>query len=301
MGIVNKVKKGVFNIGRSVLITLNPRLFDRLYYRLKLGRRCNLRDPRRLSEKIIWLKHNWYDARAEVYADKYAVRQLLQERGYGALLIPLIGVYSSIAEFDFDALPESFVLKAAHGSGMNLICWNKKALQRADVEANVKRWLKANYYYQCAEKHYRPMPKRVVCEELLVEPGRSSLTEYKIMCYNGSPQFVMVYYDRSGDSALSCCYDTEWNKLPVYSGKFTRGEREIPRPEQFSYMLEIARDISTGFPLMRVDIYEVGGQVYFGEMTFFHNAGVCCFTPDEYDTIFGEGLALSGKDEKSDI
>lgn len=295
MNKMGKLRTACLNLSRGGLIAVSPVSFDRLYYRLKLGRPCNLKNPTRLSEKIVWLKRYWHDEQAVVCADKYAVRQFLQEMGYGELLIPLLDVYSSPEEFDPDLLPQRFILKAAHGSGMNFICRDKSALNPEEVKKMIKRWLNTNYYYQCAESHYAHMPRRVVCEALLEEPGETAPTDYKFFCFHGQPQFVMVFYGRIGHIASSCIYDLRWNKLPVHAGNRPCGDREIPCPKHFSKMLEIAKDLSAGSPVLRVDLYEVEGHIYFGELTYYHTAGICSFHPDIYDIIFGRGLTLPEK------
>ncbi|MCL2767249.1 MAG: hypothetical protein FWE49_00740 [Synergistaceae bacterium] len=292
---MKQIIRAIFNAARSLMIAVIPGVFDRLFYLISLRRRCNLKTPMRFSEKLIWLKRYWRDPRAYVCADKYAARQYLQDRGFGDLLIPLIAVYSSVEEFNFDELPEQFALKAAHGSYMNIICRDKSKASRSEITSKVKQWLKTNFYHHYAEYPYSAMPRRVVCEQLMTEPGQQSLTEYKIICCNSVPNLIMVYYGREGGDAYTCCYDLEWNKLPVYSGKYTKAEAVLPRPQLLEYMLEIAGELSSGFPFMRVDLYEICGKVYFGEMTFFPNAGVCSFIPDEYDLIVGSKLTLPNR------
>ena len=295
---MKSIRSSFYNIARHILISVSPAAFDKLFYLMKLKRVCNLKTPSRLSEKIMWLKRNWYDDKAVILADKYRVRKYLQEKGYNHMLIPLLAVYSSPDEFKQKELPRQFVLKASHGSGMNLICRSSSDINEKAVKKVIGKWLRTNYYYQCAEEHYAHMPPSVVCEKLMTQPGHASLTEYKIMCYNGVPKQIMVYYDRDEGSACSCVYDTHWNLIPVHSGIYERGDREVPKPLRLDEMLMFASEMSCGFPHLRVDLYEVSGHIYFGEFTFFHNAGVCCFKPDSYDKTFGEQLALPLKTVK---
>ena len=54
----------------------------------------------------------------------------------------------------------------------------------------------------------------------------------------------------------------------------------------------LAAKLSKGHPHVRIDFYEINGQVYFGEFTFFHFSGNVPFEPDELDYRAGEWLRL---------
>jgi len=288
-----KIRQSALNTIKMAMIALSPKAFNLLYYRLKIGRKCRLRPPVSFSEKSVWLKLNWMDPGAALHADKIEARAIVEKCGYAGTLIPLIGVYDSESDVDFAALPQRFAIKAAHSSGMYIICRDKNALDPKAFRKELRSWMKCNYFYRNAEYHYKGLKARIICEELLEDSEQTvSLRDYKIMCFNGEPRFIMVYANRGIKSAETSCYDADWNLLPVCSGIYSRSAKAEARPAHLDFMLQIARDFSAPFPFLRVDLYEVGGKVYFGEFTFFHNAGFCKFNPVEYDDIFGSMLRL---------
>lgn len=54
----------------------------------------------------------------------------------------------------------------------------------------------------------------------------------------------------------------------------------------------IANKLAKGFPHVRVDLYNVNGKIFFGELTFFVSSGFLSFYPDEYDFSWGKMLKL---------
>jgi hypothetical protein len=289
--------KNILKLAKSALIYFSPKVFNLLYYRYSLKEKCDLRNPIKFTEKLVWLKLYWHDPRATVCADKYLVREFLEEKGYTDLLIPLIGVYESVEDIDIDALPDQFVLKATHGSGWNIIVTDKSQYDWIFEKKKMSKWLKTNYYYGFGETQYKEMTPRIVCEQMLRETnGSGSLTDYKIICFNGEPYVIFTYIDRDTDTIGCAYYDLTWNRLESHTaGKFKSANRDIEKPVSLERMLDIARKLSEGFPEVRVDLYEVEGKIYFGELTFFDTAGFCKFSPPEYDNVLGEQLLLPNK------
>ena len=60
----------------------------------------------------------------------------------------------------------------------------------------------------------------------------------------------------------------------------------------YDEMLKIAATLSENIPFLRVDLYNVKGKIYFGEMTFFPNGGYGTFTPKKWNGIMGEMIEL---------
>lgn len=260
-------------------------------YRDYSGREPNLDQPVRFSEKLQWLKLNHRDPKQTILADKYAVRAYLAERGHGALLTRSLGHVCDAREVDFDALPERFVIKAAHASGWNLICRDKSRLNRRHARCMMASWLKQGIYWNGREWPYRDMSRRLVIEEYL-EDSSGGLRDYKFYCFNGVPRFVQANSGRQSTQHAQNFYTLDWQLLPFGKDLPPRPDVEIPRPPALDQMIAIAGDLSAGHPYIRVDLYDLDGRVVFGELTFYPASGLPDFIPDAQDFVCGEMLSL---------
>ena len=267
----------------------------KLQYFIKCGRRLNLKNPQRYTEKLQWYKLYYRDPVMQQCADKYAVRQFVKDRGLGGILNDLYAVFETPEEIYFDNLPKAFVLKLSNGSGTNLLIKDKS---QWDVEAVRRKF--AEFYAQSGasagrEWVYKTDKKPVVVAERYLEDTQQQeggLCDYKIMCFDGEPYCIICHYDRYTDHR-SNIYDLQWNELMV-EGNYPRGGG-VSKPAGFEEMLEIARGLSDGFPSVRVDLYLVNGKIYFGELTFFHCSGYVKYNPDSFDFELGRQFALPEK------
>ncbi len=255
-------------------------------YEAHRGKQLNLTAPRSFNEKIQWIKLYWRDPRAVQCADKYSVREFVAKRIGKAHLIELYGVYRHVEEIDLAALPQPFVFKATHGSGWTFICKDKNTVQWAVVFNQFRKWLRTNFYYRFREWAYRDIPPRIVCEKYLAADNGEPPWDYKFFCFDGKPAIILVDVDRFTNHTRNI-YDTQWNRQP-FALDFPESERKIERPGALEKMLDIAARLSEGFPFVRVDLYEVGSEVFFGEMTFTPQAGLGRFHPPEYDERLGD-------------
>lgn len=260
-------------------------------YRDYSGREPDLDRPVRFSEKLQWLKLNFRDPVQTICVDKHAVRAWLDDKGYGDLLNRQIAVVAQASDIDFDALPNRFVIKAAHASGWNLICNDKSKLNRRWARMEIGSWLRQGIFWNGREWPYKAVPRRVVIEEYL-EDGSGGLRDYKFYCFNGEPRFIQANAGRLGRDHAQNFYSLDWQILPFGKDIPARPDIEIAAPPSLARMIEIARDLARGFPYVRVDFYDVNGRVVFGEMTFFPASGLPDFIPDEQDFICGEMLVL---------
>lgn len=263
----------------------------------KCGYEPDLKQPKTYNEKLQWLKLHWRDPLAEQCADKIEARKYVASLGYDGALIPMLGAYSSAREIDFSALPDSFVLKAAHCSGMVSLCADKARYDIRRARRDCARWLKINYYNYSAEWVYKHMPKRVLAERLLESEDGSLPCDYKIYCFHGEPKCVMVASGRMENSLCMDFFTPQWERMPF---KRHNPNSTVPpeRPAQLEEMLAMARKLSAPFPHARVDLYSVQGKIYFGEITFFPATGMQPFEPFEYDLLFGSWLDLSRVEKK---
>jgi hypothetical protein len=199
-------------------------------------------------------------------------------------------VYDRVEDVNFDSLPNRFVLKCAYGSNGILICQDKQAFDYVAARKGMQRWLDSDYYAGHREWVYRSLPPRIVAERFL-EDRHGELNDYKIFCFGGEPKMIEVDFDRFTHHTRNI-YDIEWNLQPFGIRFPTDHGRTVPKPSALSEMLDVSRILSGGFPHVRVDLYDVDGSVFFGEMTFFHGGGVETFTDDEYGHRFGSWLHL---------
>ncbi len=255
------------------------------------GRVPDLENPSRLSEKMLWLNLNYQDPLMIRCANKLNVREYLNEIGHGELLNELIAVYETAKEINHTELPSRFVLKCTHGSGWNLIVNGERQVNWLPWRMLFGSWLKYDFYINGRELIYRGAPRRIVCEKYL-EDSKGRLTDYKFFCFNGEPRFIQVNLGRNTSQHVQNFYDLEWNLQPFGKDMPPCPDENIQAPENYDQMVEVARDLSAPFPFVRVDLYNVDGIIYFGEFTFFPNAGKPDFVPSEYDAIVGEMLEL---------
>lgn len=260
-----------------------PELLLKIRYLFVFKKTLNLKNPQDLNEKILWAKLYSDTSRWTRLADKYEVRKYIEEIGLGDILVKLYATWFKKEDVDFDALPESFIIKANNGDGKG----TNKIIHKSELTPKKKQeyinmigeWLnRKNIGALHAEPHYKNMRPCVIAEEVLpFETGSSSLIDYKIWCFNGKAYYVRVYNNRntSGNSANVMTYDLDWNAHPefsIYNSDYSEAEI-IPKPKNFEKMIEIAEKLSMGFPELRVDLYNVDGKIYFGELTFTSQGG----------------------------
>ena len=259
-------------------------------YKKKCCRDLDLKNPKRLTEKLQWLKLFWRDDDMITACDKYSVREYLEKLGYHDMCNELIGIYDSADEIDFDSLPNQFVLKATHGSGWNFICKDKSKENLFWWKKTINSWMKRNLYWYGREWNYESLKPRILIEKYL-EDATGGLMDYKITCLSGNPIYMQVDIDRYGDHKRGFI-DREGNILDFDDGLCTNRIKEFDFSDVHREMYRIADDICSRFPYVRVDFYYFNNKIYIGELTFFEASGFYSYNPDECDYIFGEKLVL---------
>src|SRR5690625_7655133 len=107
-----------------------------LQYFIKTGRKLNLKNPKRFTEKLQWYKLFYRDPLITKCADKYQVREYVKEKGHGDILIPNYGVYSNARKIDFEYLPDKFILKTNNSSKTNIIY---KVKSNINIDKTIKQ------------------------------------------------------------------------------------------------------------------------------------------------------------------
>jgi len=269
---------------------MNDETYIKIAHKIKMGKSLNLDNPRTYNEKLQWLKLNNHKKSYTKLADKYEVREFVANTIGEEYLIPLLGVWDNLNEIDFTTLPQQFVLKCTHDSGGVIICNDKNNLNIKKAKSKLKKSLKHNFYWGQREWIYKDIKPRVIAEKFMVEESKAELKDYKFFCFNGEVKAMFIATDRSSDTRFDF-YDTHFNHMP-FMQYYPNADKKIIKPKAFEQMLEIARTLSNGFPHVRVDLYDINGKIYFGEMTFFHFSGWKKFNPSYYDRLFGDWLEL---------
>lgn len=261
------------------------------YYKDKSGQLPDLKDPRKFSEKLQWFKLFDLDPLKAQCADKYLVRDYVTKCGYEHTLNELYEVFEKVQDINISKLPDRFVLKATHASGWNIIVKDKKDINWTIWKLIMKSWLKQNIYWMGREWVYKDLKPRIVAEKYL-EDETGELRDYKFYCFNGEPQFMQLEVGRYSSKQTRNFYDMNWGIMPFGKEIPHNPNLMVECPRAFNEMKKIASDLSKPFSFVRVDLYEVTGKVYFGELTFFPAGGAPDFVPSEYDCIVGEMLDL---------
>lgn len=280
MVVIQKFQSLIKKIHYRYLSTHNPRKLAEHLYKDTMGSKVgiNWECPIDLNEKINWLKFNTDTSKWSELADKLAVRKFIEEKGYGQYLVPLLGVWENAKQIDFSKLPDGFVLKTNNGAGTVLLVENKSLINQEAIRVQLKKWLKKPFGLRQAEPHYLKIKPLIFAESILREKSEisSSLIDYKIWCFDGKAFGTWVCYNRHRFEADTEWHDIEWTYRPewsIFTDHYKDGKGKIPKPKNYEEMISFAEDLSKGFPQVRVDLYNIDGNIYFGEMTFTSAGG----------------------------
>lgn len=273
---------------------LPDRYIQATEFKQVFGRRLNWESPSTFNEKIHWIMR--YDRRPVMtqLADKYAVREYVAKKIGPEFLKDIYGVWDNPSAIDFKRLPGSFVLKVTWGSGQNILCEDKSALDADKTRKQLGQWMKRGMYNLFREWAYKDITPRIICEELIQDEAGHIPADYKFFCFNGEPHFIQVVTNRFQNHRRHI-FDLTWKHLP-FNIEYSSNCDDVPQPVTLETMISVARTLSKGFPFVRVDLYSVGTRVIFGEMTWYPEAGFLKFVPDSYDRILGEALILPSQD-----
>ncbi len=260
-----------------------------------MGRSFDWDNPQTLNEILTRRKISSDTSLWSQLADKHAVREYVESRGLSSILVGSYGVWDDARQIDFEALPESFIIKPTNGCAKYMIVRDKSTLDLASTCDRVNSWLHNRFGYSSVEPHYLRIKPRIIIEELLQAPSEdlhqsASLIDYKWYCFNGHVTYAFVASNRSqkAHSYQMAIYDTEWVDHSHFASKGNKEIGLVPRPERLEEMVSICECLSAGLPFVRVDLYEVGGKVYFGELTMTPNAGCSTTQTAEFDRLMGE-------------
>ena len=301
MNIINKLKKTyiyricIYYSRKYAPKSLRPKILVNTWKKVcGDGEGYDFANPRTYTQKIQWLK--LYDSTPikSQLTDKVAVREWIKDKIGEEYLIPVIGVYDHFEDIDFKSLPNQFVIKLNHGSGWNIVVKDKTKLDVNDAKKRIKKWMKLDFsFWSVYEMHYSPIKPRILIEKY-VEDSKGKLSDYKFLAFDGIVKYCWMDFDRAERHKRNV-YDLEWNLQPWNQYTYGNYEGTVDKPKNFEEMCRIATILSEGFNHVRIDLYNVDGKIYFGEMTFTNGSGLEKITPKEYDSMLGNMLTLPEK------
>ena len=282
----------------AILVSLNFLFPDKLYlsllFRLKMGYWIDWKKPKTFNEKLNWLKLYDRDPIYTKVVDKYLVKDYVKEIIGKEYIIPTLGVWDTPEDIEWDKLPQKFVLKTNHGGGNAgvIICKDKSTIDVEAIKKQLSKAMRQNIYMESREWPYKNVDKKIIAEEYLEDSVVDELRDYKFFCFNGDVKFLYIATGRQKyDEPFFNFFDADYNVLDFQQGHL-RSEYIPLKPLCFDKMKMVASKLSKGFHEVRIDLYEVNGKIYFGEMTLFHMAGISPFNPKEWDYKFGEMIKL---------
>ena len=286
----------------ELLATYLPILYVNIQWRRFFGKKMDWENPKDLNEKIQWLKRYTDTSPWTILSDKFKVRDYVKQCGYEANLVKLYGCWKNAWDIEWNSLPKQFVLKVNNGSGDVILCYDKENINKEEIGKKLNNLLSKKFGASTYERHYTKIAPLIIAEELLDKAKQpivsSSLIDYKIWCFNGTPECIWTCYNRSKKGIEVAVYDLNWVFHPEwseFSSYYKKASMLLPRPASLTKMLEIASKLSKGFPQVRVDLYEVDGKTYFGEMTFTSDGGLMPYFSQNYLEYLGSKVVLPSR------
>lgn len=293
--IYNMFKEIYFSIKEKInytyLINADPKDYQTITkhrYKQKTGKNLDFDNLNTYTEKMQYAKLYLNTPLKTKLADKYAVREWVSNKIGDKYLIPLIGVWDNYADINFDELPNKFVFKANHGASWNLIVKDKKSIEHKREKIKFDKWMSKNFAFSTGtiQLQYRDIKPRIIVEKY-IEDSKGELNDYKFLCFNGKVYYCWIDVGRYSNHYRNV-YDLEWQLQPWNQHTYENTPFNVEKPENFEEMIEVAKILCQGFSHVRVDLYNVDGKIYFGEMTFTNGSGHELIYPEQYDYNLGE-------------
>jgi hypothetical protein len=271
---------------------VNDKLAIKSAYYFAFGRELDLKNPQTYNEKLQWMKLYYRRPIMTKMVDKYHAKEYVAEIIGDEYIIPTLGAWEHFDDIDFDTLPSQFVLKTTHDSGNVIVVRDKNLFDKTKARKILEDSLKTDFYIKTREWPYKNV-KRLILAEKYMEDETGELRDFKFFCFDGKVRYLFVATERQkpGVDVKFDFFDGEFNHLQLVNGH-QNSEHNIPKPQGFILMKNLAEKLSAGFPHVRVDLYSINGKIYFGELTFFHFSGLVPFNPEKWDSKFGQWLHL---------
>jgi hypothetical protein len=277
----------------------NDEFYIRVFYRLAMKERLDLKNPVTYTQKIQWLKLHNTNPMYSRMVDKYAAKEMIAKAIGQQYVIPLLGVWDSFDAIDFSKMPNQFVLKTTHDSGNVIVCKDKKHFDIAKARKKLSKALKTNYFYKSREYPYKNAVPRIIAEKYMYDKIQEELTDFKFFCFHDEPRVLQISSHKGNTKKVSY-YDMEFSRLHLATD-LSGIDDALTKPDNFCEMIEIARRLSKGLIHVRIDLYSINGQIFFGEYTFHNSGGIVNFNPPEWNKILGDMIVLPVKNISSNL
>lgn len=293
----NIIQRGLAKAGcKGYLNWMPDSSYLKLMFWARMNQKLDYKNPKTLNEKLQLLKLKDRNDDYIKWVDKYAVREYIENRIGKDYLIPLVGgPWENFEDIDFENLPNQFVLKCTHDSGGLVICTDKSKLDIEKAKKKINKSLSNNYYWSGREWPYKHVQPRIIAEKYMVDKSGCELKDYKILCFDGKPDNIMICTGRnSAEGVKYYFFSPNWEFL-----RYNYGDESLPEnftiaaPDNLKEMLNIARTLSQGTKLSRVDLYEADERVWFGEITLYPDSGFDTDILPSTDLLFGKKLDVS--------
>lgn len=272
---------------------ISDELFNRVLFFLRTGRKANLKNPETFNENVLARKVYCDEYDLSFYTDKYEVRKYIEEKIGKEYVVPALGLWNSVDEIDFSALPQSFVLKATHGSGWNVVVKDKsRFVPEADCK-KLKKALNCNYYHKSREKNYRDIQPRILCEKYVSTENEKGLIDFKVYCFNGKAGFFEVTYTLN-DKIHQTLFYPDFSLVGMKNGREEAQIDSVVR-EKKDKIISLAEMLACEFEFVRVDFYIADENIFFSELTFHSGGGIRPINPEKVDRDMGSFFEKGGK------
>lgn len=288
------------NWNRNKYNHMSDEEFVKWQFHRATGRNLNLDNPQTYDEKLNYLKIYNEDPLMKRCSDKAAVRDYIKECGLEHILNEVYGIYDSVEEIEWNTLPEKCMIKCSHTSGANILFDRSRGFDYKYFNNEFRFWMQRDFYWTGRERNYKGLKPRIICEKYLKQENKPVLNDYRFMCFGGEVKFVLGEIGASredGTHNAGFGRNVYTRDFELMKGvKFTRDNfpaELLPKPLNYEKMVEYAEILSRPFPHVRVDFYNINGQIYFGEMTFYHQSGCNTVTPEQLYYDAGSWIDLS--------
>lgn len=276
----------------AISSSIQDEKYLKILFYLKMGYPLNLGNPLTYNEKLQWLKINYRNPLMTKMVDKFLMKEVAKKIIGEKYIIESYGVWNSFDEIDFEKLPRSFVLKTTHDQGGVVIVKDKDKIDKAYINSKLTKHLKTRHYFISREWPYKNVQPKIMAEAVLVNEEIGDLYDYKFYCFHGEPKIMYIAHGRQSDTCYLDFYDMEFNKLDITRPNYPQSNKTFKIPKNWELMKDLAKKLSKGFPHLRVDFYNINGEIYLGELTFFQGGGLMPFEPHEWDHKLGSWIDL---------
>lgn len=279
------------------IIHISDKEYLNLLYKMKFGYYPDLDNPKTLNEKIQWMKLYYRKPELPRLVDKATAKEEVAKIIGEQYIIPTIGVYKKFEDIDFDKLPNQFVIKCTHDCASVIICRDKSNFNIKKARKKINKALSVTYYGKNAREWvYSQIKPRIIIEKFMKNKDSDDIVDYKFFCFNGKPEVMYISTGLENHATASISFaDMDYNLLDIERADYKALDKLSPKPKSFEEMKKIAKKLSKNFPQVRVDLYEINGKPYFGELTFYTCRGMIDWKKHEYDERLGKMIKLPAK------